>query len=491
MSSRDNHPKGNILVVDDDVESARTVAGLLQAEHYTPSTAADGAEALVRVAEAPPDVIVTDLNMPNMGGMDLLAAVREQHPGIPVIVLTALTDTEHAVAAMRAGAEDYVTKPVDFDALLITIERAIERSRVRAEADELRRHLSERDAQGIRGMLGVSPAMQKVYQLARNVAPSRATVLITGESGTGKSELARVIHALSTRADQPFVSLHCAAIPETLLESELFGHERGSFTGADKRRIGRIEQANGGTLFLDEIGDIPPGMQVKLLRVLQERTIERIGSNEPITVDIRLVAATNKDLAEEVRAKRFREDLYYRLNVVHIEMPPLRMRSTDVLMLADHFLRKFAFENHKSVDGFTDRAREKILRHAWPGNVRELENAIERATILCAGPHIDDGDLPFDASPESGLSARIPGATMAQLERFAILKTLEACGGSTTKAAEILQISVRTIQYRLHQYGLRTKNGARSSSRPPAPPVSNGPPPPSGPTPSGNGHVAA
>jgi two-component system response regulator HydG len=393
--------------------------------------------------------------MPGLDGMGVLRAVREQHPGLPVVMMTAMTDTDHAVTAMRAGAEDYVTKPIDFGALLVTVERAIERSRVRAEADDLRRQLHERDSQGVRGMIGASPAMQKVYQLARNVAPSRATVLLTGESGTGKTEIARVIHQLSPRAGKPFVALHCASIPETLLEAELFGHEKGSFTGADRRRIGRFEQANGGTLLLDEIGEIPASMQVKLLRVLQEKTIERIGSNEPIAVDVRLVAATNKDLAEEVRAKRFREDLYYRLNVVQIEMPPLRLRAGDVLLLAEHFLRKFAFENHKPLDGFTDAAREKILRHKWPGNVRELENALERAVILTQGTRIDSGDLPIDGAPDSSLAVRIPGSSMAELEKYAILKTLEACGGSTTKTAEILGISIRTIQYRLHLYGRR------------------------------------
>jgi two-component system, NtrC family, response regulator HydG len=452
--------KGSILIIDDDVDSASVLARLFRSEGYRATTAANGADGLANVAEAPPEVVITDLDMPVLDGMAVLARVREDHPTLPVIVATAMTDTEHALAAMRAGAEDYVTKPVDFGALLVTVERAIERSRVRAEADELRRQLHERDSQGVRGMIGVSPAMQRVHHLARHVAPSRATVLLTGESGTGKTEIARVIHQLSPRADKPFVALHCASIPETLLEAELFGHEKGSFTGADRRRIGRFEQANGGTLLLDEIGEIPAAMQVKLLRVLQERTVERIGSNDAIAIDVRLIAATNKDLVEEVRAKRFREDLFYRLNVVQLEMPPLRMRAGDVLLLAEHFLRKFGFENHKALDGFTDAAREKILHHKWPGNVRELENAIERAVILTQGARIDTTDLPIDGAPDGSFAVRIPGCTMAELEKYAILKTLEACGGSTTKTAEMLGISIRTIQYRLHQYGLR---GARVS----------------------------
>jgi two-component system response regulator HydG len=332
-----------------------------------------------------------------------------------------------------------------------------QRRALKIEAENLRRQLRERDDGGLEGLVGTSAAMQRVYRAARQVAGSRATVLVTGESGTGKGELARAIHALGPRAKHPFVFLHCAALAETLLESELFGHEKGSFTGADKRRIGRFEQANGGTLFLDEIGEIPLSTQIKLLRVLQERTFERVGGNESIQTDVRLVAATNRDLAADVAAGRFREDLYYRLNVVHIEMPPLRIRGGDILVLGNHFLRKFTEENHKRVDGFTDKARTKILAHRWPGNVRALENAIERAVVLCEGTKIDDTDLPFDTAPESLGPLRIPGATMAEIERHAILTTLEAVSGSTTKAAEILDISVRTIQYRLNEYGARSK----------------------------------
>jgi two-component system response regulator HydG len=329
---------------------------------------------------------------------------------------------------------------------------------MRVEAENLRRQLRERDGEGLRGLIGASPAMQKVYRVARQVAASRATVLITGESGTGKGELARAVHTLSPRAKAPFVQLHCAAVPETLLESELFGHERGAFTGADKRRLGRFEQANGGTLFLDEVGEISALMQVKLLRVLQEKTFERVGGNEVISVDVRLVAATNRDLAADVREGRFREDLYYRLNVVHIEMPALRLRGADVLVLANHFLRRFAEENHKHVDGFTEDARTKILGHKWPGNVRELENAVERAVVLCQDTEVQADDLPFEVAQHSHGPVRIPGSTMAEIERHAILSTLEAVEGSTTKAAELLDISVRTVQYRLSEYGMSAKS---------------------------------
>jgi two-component system, NtrC family, response regulator HydG len=298
--------------------------------------------------------------------------------------------------------------------------------------------------------------MQNIYRVARQIAPSRATVLVTGESGTGKGELARALHEKSPRARAPFVQVNCAALAESLLESELFGHERGAFTGAERLRIGRFEQAAGGTLFLDEIGEISPALQVKLLRVLQERVFERVGGNAPIQPDVRLIAATNRDLSTDVAAGRFREDLYYRLNVITLEMPPLRGREGDIALLAQHFLRRFASMAHKRIDGFTERARTQLLARRWPGNVRELENAIERAVVLCEGRTIDVDDLPISpalAGPGSG--PRIPGATLAEIERHAILATLEAVGRSTGKAAEMLDISVRTIQYRLHAYGLR------------------------------------
>jgi len=450
--------KARILVVDDDDGARSGLEKLLAGDGYRVDTAEDGVAALEKLAEAPPDVVVTDLNMPRMDGMHLLKRLQEHDRALPVIVATSVQDLDSGVSAMRAGAEDYLTKPIDFDALLVAIERALEGRDVRVEAENLRRQLRERDAEGLQGLIGASNAMQKVYRTAKQVAGSRATVLVTGESGTGKGELARAIHALSPRASKPFVSLHCAALAETLLESELFGHEKGSFTGADKRRTGRFEQANGGTLFLDEIGEIPALTQVKLLHVLQERTFQRVGGNETVSVDVRLVAATNRDLAADVREGRFREDLYYRLNVVHIDMPPLRVRGGDALVLATHFLQKFALENHKRVDGFTEKARAKIVSHRWPGNVRALENAIERAVVLCEGSLIDEDDLPFEAASETLGSLRIPGATMAELERHAILKTLEATDGSTTKAAEILDISVRTIQYRLHEYGINAKD---------------------------------
>jgi DNA-binding NtrC family response regulator len=450
--------KARILVVDDEASARGGLEKLLVQAGYVVNLARDGVQALAIAADHPPDVVVTDLKMPVMDGMQLLARLHEQDPELPVVVATAFGDVSDAVVAMRKGAADFLTKPIDFDMLSVAIERALERRALRVEAENLRRQLRDRDGEGLQGLTGTSPAMQKIYRVVRQVAPSKATVLVTGESGTGKGELARAIHTLSPRAKAPFVALHCAALPETLLESELFGHERGSFTGAEKRRLGRFEQATGGTLFLDEIGDITPLTQVKLLRVLQERAFERVGGNELISVDVRLVAATNRDLATEVREGRFREDLYYRLNVVHVEMPPLRLRGGDVMTLASHFLRHFAEENHRSIEGFTEAARSKILAHRWPGNVRELENALERAVLMAEGSSIDADDLPFAAAVTTTGHVRIPGSTMAEIERFAIERTLEATQGSTAQAAELLDISVRTIQYRLQDYGRGTRS---------------------------------
>jgi two-component system response regulator HydG len=452
--------KGRVLVVDDEAPARSGLQLLLQQDGWVVDTAADGRAALDVAAEHPPDVVVTDLKMPELDGLGLLAELHRQDAALPVIVVTAFGDVATAVGAMKAGAESYLVKPVDIEELGVALERALERRALRQEAQELRAQANEKAHRGMGDLLGASPAMQRVYKMASQVAGARATVLITGESGTGKGMVARMLHERGSRASGPFVSLHCAALAETLLESELFGHERGAFTGADRRRIGRFEQANGGTLFLDEIGDVPLATQVKLLRVLQERMFERVGGNETIRTDVRLVAATNKDLAKAVAEGRFREDLYYRLNVVHLEMPPLRARGHDALLLATHFLERFAAENDRTLEGFADGAIAKILAYGWPGNVRELENAIERAVVLAEGVRIEAQDLPFDTATTTAGELRVPGATMADLERYAILTTLDSVGGSTGKAAEILDISVRTIQYRLHQYGRASKDKA-------------------------------
>ncbi|MEO8874577.1 MAG: sigma-54 dependent transcriptional regulator [Polyangiaceae bacterium] len=448
-----NDNRTRILVVDDEATNRELLATLLEQDGYAVEVAEDGEAALARFAENPADVVITDLKMPKMDGLQLINRLRAAHADVPIIVITANDEMSSAVAAMRAGADNYLTKPADAGAIAIAIERALQRHEIRVEAENLRRQLRDRDGAGLQGLVGASAPMQKVYRVARQVSSARATVLITGESGTGKGELARAIHALGPRASKPFVSLHCAALAESLLESELFGHEKGSFTGADKRRLGRFEQADGGTLFLDEIGEVPMPVQIKLLHVLQERTFERVGSNEPVRVDVRLIAATNRDLTADVRDGRFREDLFYRLNVVCIEMPPLRVRGGDIIVLANHFLRKFAEENGAMITGFTDKARTKLLAHRWPGNVRALENAIERAVVLCEGTLIDAADLPFEAASDALGPLRIPGATMAEVERHAIMTTLDAVGGSTAKAAEILDISVRTVQYRVNEYG--------------------------------------
>jgi two-component system response regulator HydG len=446
--------KARILVVDDESAARVGLQKLLAQDGFSVVDAESGAIALERIADTAPDLVLTDLKMPGMDGIELLGKLRESYPALPVIVVTAFGDVGSAVTAMRAGADDYLTKPIDYDALLVSIDKALEKSSLRAEADNLRRQLHEKQGTGLQGLIGASPVMNAIYATARQVAAARATVLITGESGTGKGELARTIHELSPRANMPFVTVHCASLSESLIESELFGHEKGSFTGADRKRIGRFEQASGGTLFLDEAGEIPPTAQVKLLRVLQERTFERVGGTDSIKVDVRLIAATNRDLPADVRDGRFREDLYYRLNVVHMEMPPLRERGSDVLLLANHFVQKYAKENSKQVTGLSDAARTRIMRHGWPGNVRELENAIERAVVMCAGSLVQPGDLPEDGAPMSASGVRIPGSSMADIERHAILSTLEMVGGSTARAAEILDISVRTIQYRLHEYGV-------------------------------------
>ncbi|MEW5853802.1 MAG: sigma-54 dependent transcriptional regulator [Myxococcota bacterium] len=454
--------RARILIVDDEANARGALAELLRDEGYQVETAADGFKALPKLEDFNPDLLLTDLKMPGMDGLELMGRARQLDPERAVVVMTAYGAVETAVAAMRKGAADYLTKPINMEELVLVLERALERRRLRAEAGQLRARLAERHR--IESMVGNSPAMQKVYDTVLQVAPSRASVLITGESGTGKELIAAAIHQHSPRANGPFIKLHCAALAETLLESELFGHERGAFTGAVTRRDGRFQQADGGTLFLDEIGEISPAIQVKLLRFLQEHEFQRVGGNQTIRVDVRVVAATNRDLARRVKDGLFREDLYYRLNVVSIEMPPLRERPSDIPLLAMHFLRKYAGENGKEIQGFSDDALAKLMRHPWAGNVRELENAIERAVVICRGETVRVEDLaPIitdraeavpGAAPVSGNSGLppVPGSTLAELEKYAILKTLEHTGGSTSKAADILGISTRKIQYKLHDY---------------------------------------
>jgi DNA-binding NtrC family response regulator len=371
------------------------------------------------------------------------------------VVMTAFGTISSAVSAIKKGAENYLTKPLDYEALSAVVERAMEKAKLLQETLALRDRLRERNAFGhiVTEDTG-NRGMRAVLDLVAQVGPSKATVLITGESGTGKELIAEAICAASPRADQPFVRLHCAALAESLLESELFGHEKGAFTGAVARREGRFKQADGGTLFLDEIGEIPMGTQVKLLRFLQEKAFERVGGNETLKVDVRLIAATNRDLKAEIKKGTFREDLYYRLNVIHIELPPMRERRADIGPLASFFLARYAKENGRNIDGISDQALKVLGSYDWPGNVRELENVIERAVVLCDGPQIEVKHLPASLTPLDQREGPppIPGSTIQDLERYAILKTLEACGGSTSKAASILGVSPRKIQYKLHEY---------------------------------------
>jgi DNA-binding NtrC family response regulator len=450
--------KTRILVVDDEANARTALAEMLKDEGYAAETAADGFKALGKLAEFAPHVLLTDLKMPGMDGLELLRKARDLDESIVVIVMTAFGAVDTAVAAMREGASDYLTKPLNMNELLLVLQREIERQRLRGEAGRLRAQLEERYS--FENIIGSAPVMQEIFKTVAQVSSSRASVLITGESGTGKELIAAAIHQRSPRARGPFVKLHCAALAETLLESELFGHERGSFTGAVARRDGRFFQAHKGTLFLDEVGEISPAIQVKLLRFLQEHEFERVGGNETVRVDVRIIAATNRDLKNDVASGRFREDLYYRLNVINLEMPPLRDRPSDIPLLSAHFLRKYAAENGRHLEGFTDEALERLGGYRWPGNVRELENTIERAVVLSKGLLISAAELPPHIVPSRTEAIRIPGSTLEEIENHAIKKTLEAVGGSTSRAAEMLGISVRKIQYKLHEYREAPKSGA-------------------------------
>ena len=367
----------SILVVDDDDAHRGMLRMMLQAWGYSVDEAADGDLAVEAVRAKPYDVVLTDVRMGRMDGIHALRGILDYNPALPVVLMTAYSSVETAVDALRLGAYDYLTKPLDFDALRETLQRAVDHSRMSVENRELRRQLSEAAAGP--EILGRSPAVSAMREIIATVAPTEATVLITGESGTGKELVARAVHGASARANKPLVTVNCAALAENLLESELFGHERGAFTGADRRREGRFLQADGGTLFLDEIGEMPLSLQAKLLRALQQGEVQRVGSDSPITVDVRVIAATNRNLREEVEQKRFREDLFFRLNVISIEVPALRERSEDIPLLAAHFLEKFAARNRKNVKGFAPQALDMLRRYSWPGNVRELQNAVERA----------------------------------------------------------------------------------------------------------------
>jgi two-component system response regulator HydG len=447
-----------ILLVDDEPSARHGLTQALSQAGFEVQSAGDAFEALKLVEEAAPDLTICDLMMPGMNGVDLLRALRQRDPDAQVILLSAFRDVEIAVEAMHEGAVHFFCKPVDVESLLTMVGKAIEARRLRRQTRP-----GIDSAPGGSRLLGTSTELQGVLKTVALVAPTRASVLITGESGTGKELIAEAIHLASPRATAPMVRVNCAALAESLLESELFGHERGAFTGADRTRKGRIEQAQGGTLFLDEIGEISAATQVKLLRFLQERVFERVGGNQTISVDVRVIAATNRDLRALVAAGGFREDLFYRLNVVAIHLPSLRERADDIPLLATSFLQQYADANARPARGFDDAALAALVAYPWPGNIRELQNVVERAVVLANGEAIALHHLPsemLDVHP--ALTPRIPGASMEELERYAILSTLQANGGSTVKAAATLGISVRKIQYRLQQYAKSTRSGLPS-----------------------------
>lgn len=452
--------KTTILVVDDDPGHRMTLKTILKSWGYHSEEAGDGTEAVEKVHESPSDLILMDVRMAVMSGIEALKRIKEYNPAIPILIMTAYSSVESAVEALKAGAYDYLTKPLDFDALKITVERALEHKNLKAENEALREKLySDFD---LKNIVGKSRPMKELIDMVAMIAPSEATVLITGESGTGKELIARSIHYNGGRKDGPMVVVNCAALAETLLESELFGHEKGAFTGADKRREGRFMQANKGTIFLDEIGEMSPMMQAKLLRVIQDREIQRVGSDETIKVDARIVAATNRNLEEEVSSGKFREDLYYRLNVVVLDVPPLREHSDDIPLLVQHFLDKFAKRYRKRVKGFTPLAMDMLLKYRWPGNVRELENAVERAVIILPGDYITEKELPLtltESYPGRAVTGVIPeGFTEPQsledIEKEAVLAALEAAGGNKSEAARKLRITRKTLHKKLQKYGV-------------------------------------
>ncbi len=442
-----------ILVVDDEEAQRELLSTILSSEGYQVETAAGGEQAVAKVGERAFHLVLLDLRMGGMGGVEALRQIKRLSPQTQVLMLTAFASVESAVEAMRAGALNYLSKPVDIEELKVLVEKTLTVSDLVEENASLKAQVGEELAG--RHILGRSRALREVLETVGMVAPTDATVLIMGESGTGKELVADAIHALSRRASGPLIKVNCAALPETLLESELFGHEKGAFTGAVARREGRFKLADGGTLFLDEIGEMSPVLQAKVLRVIQERSFERVGGRETLRVDVRLLVATNRDLPTEVREGRFREDLYYRLAVIPIVIPPLRERPDDIPILAEHFLRTFAQRNGKGVRSFSPAAMERLQRHPWRGNVRELENLIERVVIMARGEVIGVEDLPGNLKGEAPASAGVvAGRSLSELEREAILKTLEMTGGNRTETARLLGIGRRTLQYKLKEYGL-------------------------------------
>jgi DNA-binding NtrC family response regulator len=449
-----------VLIVEDDAAARTGLEQLVKSWGFLADSAADGEEALEKVTTFRPAIVISDLVMPRMDGLELLRALHIQGADVTTLLLTAQGTVETAVEAMKEGAYDYLTKPVDIQRLKILLDKIVERQETLREVKALRRQLREHGTFG--SMIGNSPEMRKIYQVIEQAAPTAASVLITGESGTGKELVAQVVHQLSPRAGFPFVAINCAAIPETLLESEIFGHEKGAFTGAGERRQGCFELADRGTLFLDEIGEMTPATQVKLLRVLQERRFRRLGGRQEQVVDVRVIAATNIDPVEAVQHGKLREDLYYRLNVFALRLPPLRERKEDLPLLVQAFIAEFSSRNQKTVAGVDNQAMRMLEQYAWPGNVRELRNVIERATILAPGPFIEPRHLPpvVADEPVAATQPKValgPGTTVEEAERRLILMTLEHTRDNKTRAAEILGISLKTLHNKLNKLRLRPK----------------------------------
>ena len=451
--------KERILVVDDEQSHRTMLKAVLTKEGYDISEADDGISAVKAVESESFDLILMDIRMTDMDGIEAMGQIKKMSPSIPVIMMTAYASIKAAVEALKSGAYDYLTKPLDIDELKILIKKALEHYRLQEENVFLKERLADRF--DFSKIIGKSRRMKELFENLSLIAPSDATILIYGESGTGKELVANAIHQNSPRAQKPFIKVSCAALPETLLESELFGHERGAFTGALARKAGRFQLADGGTLFLDEVNVMSATTQVKLLRVLQEREFEPLGSTKTIHVDIRLITATNKELEAEVKEGRFREDLFYRLNVVPIHLPPLRERKEDIPLLAEHFFRLYQEKNKKSIKGFLPKTIDTLMRYDWPGNIRELENVIERAILLCRSEYITPKDLPpplqGEEVGEQPIISIPSGMTLEQVERETIIQTLEETGGNRTQTAQILGISRKTLQNKLKEYGLEGK----------------------------------
>ncbi len=459
-----SEPDQAILVVDDEETQRKVLAGFLRKRGFETFSAA-GVDEAVQIARSQTiDLVLTDLRMPGRGGIELLEELRTINPEIPVIVITAFGTVTSAVDAMKRGAADYLTKPVDLDELEVLVARTLERRALVSENRELRRQLESRNR--LEGLETSNNKMAQAINIAARAAASRATILIRGESGTGKELLARAIHYASPRAKGPLVAVNVAALAETLLESELFGHQRGAFTGADREHRGRFELADRGTLFLDEIGDLPRATQVKLLRVLQEQAFERLGGSHTIKVDVRVVAATHRDLEKLMREDQFREDLYYRLNVVSIEIPPLRDRREDIPHLVDHFIRRFSDESGSKATGISREAMDVLLKYHYPGNVRELENMIHRAMVLTRAKLITSTDLPIhlgELKPEAGGESASLVDRLAAFERALIVEALDRSGGVKTRAAQALGISERHLRYRMQKHRIEPSESVNYS----------------------------